>query len=60
MGDGWPLHPTVGALAAGRGRKAVMSQPDPGSAAEWPGLDSLLPAGTRVRQPEPLFPRIDP
>ncbi|HVG88895.1 MAG TPA: methionine--tRNA ligase [Gaiellales bacterium] len=50
------LHPYIPSASA----KILDAVGDPGAAGWERAPLGLLPAGTRVRQPEPLFPRIDP
>ena len=50
------LHPYIPAASA----KILDAVGDPGAIGWERAPLGLLPAGTRVRQPEPLFPRIDP
>ncbi|MFL6042356.1 MAG: methionine--tRNA ligase [Gaiellales bacterium] len=50
------LHPYIPSASA----KMLDAVGDPGAAGWERAPLGLLPAGTRVRQPEPLFPRIDP
>ena len=49
------LHPYIPSASA----KILDAVGDPGAAGWERAPLGLLPAGTRVRQPEPLFPRID-
>jgi methionyl-tRNA synthetase len=50
------LHPYIPSASA----KILEAVGDPGATGWERAPLGLLPAGTRVRQPEPLFPRIDP